>query len=165
MGWAWTYLVVAELSPPIPVWVRDSQGAAVPADRQDLRGNTLIGAIGLAMDQAFRALHRRAFPGCTRNDLDDDQGKGHRHRRVEQKYSRLPSGSTVALHDIDLEIAPNEFVTLVGASGCGKSTLLRIGGPRAAIGRRGACRWRAGSRPRRGSGDGVQHYSLYPGSR
>ncbi len=31
-----------------------------------------------------------------------------------------------ALADIDLEIAPNEFVTLVGRSGCGKSTLLRI---------------------------------------
>ncbi len=31
-----------------------------------------------------------------------------------------------ALHDINLSIHENEFVTLVGASGCGKSTLLRI---------------------------------------
>ena len=31
-----------------------------------------------------------------------------------------------ALHDINLEIADNEFVCLVGASGCGKSTLLSI---------------------------------------
>jgi NitT/TauT family transport system ATP-binding protein len=31
-----------------------------------------------------------------------------------------------ALQDVNLDIAPNEFVTLVGASGCGKSTLLRI---------------------------------------
>jgi NitT/TauT family transport system ATP-binding protein len=36
---------------------------------------------------------------------------------------------THALQHIDLDIAPGEFVTLVGASGCGKSTLLRtIGG-------------------------------------
>ena len=34
-----------------------------------------------------------------------------------------------ALQSIDLDVAANEFVTLVGASGCGKSTLLRtIGG-------------------------------------
>ena len=31
-----------------------------------------------------------------------------------------------ALQDIDLEIAPREFISLIGPSGCGKSTLLRI---------------------------------------
>ena len=31
-----------------------------------------------------------------------------------------------ALEDIDLEVAPREFVSLIGPSGCGKSTLLRI---------------------------------------
>jgi NitT/TauT family transport system ATP-binding protein len=31
-----------------------------------------------------------------------------------------------ALSDIDIELADNEFVSLVGASGCGKSTLLSI---------------------------------------
>jgi NitT/TauT family transport system ATP-binding protein len=35
-------------------------------------------------------------------------------------------GSVHALEDIDLAVADNEFVTLVGRSGCGKSTLLRI---------------------------------------
>lgn len=34
--------------------------------------------------------------------------------------------STIALQDINLEVAANEFVTLIGASGCGKSTLLRV---------------------------------------
>jgi NitT/TauT family transport system ATP-binding protein len=35
-------------------------------------------------------------------------------------------GGVIALHDIGLEIARGEFVSLIGPSGCGKSTLLRI---------------------------------------
>lgn len=45
-------------------------------------------------------------------------------------YSSIArDGSTVAtdaLHDINLTVAPGEFICIVGASGCGKSTLLRI---------------------------------------
>jgi NitT/TauT family transport system ATP-binding protein len=35
-------------------------------------------------------------------------------------------GETTALQGIELEIEPQEFVSLIGPSGCGKSTLLRI---------------------------------------
>lgn len=35
-------------------------------------------------------------------------------------------GDVVALENIDLDIADNEFLTVVGTSGCGKSTLLSI---------------------------------------
>ena len=38
-------------------------------------------------------------------------------------------GAFTALHDVDLDVADNEFFTLLGPSGCGKTTLLRmIGG-------------------------------------
>ncbi|GLW27534.1 ABC transporter ATP-binding protein [Actinoplanes regularis] len=35
-------------------------------------------------------------------------------------------GEVAALHDLDLDIAENQFVAIVGRSGCGKSTLLRL---------------------------------------
>ncbi|MFD1956113.1 ABC transporter ATP-binding protein [Paenibacillus thailandensis] len=35
-------------------------------------------------------------------------------------------GPVRALHDVNLDIAEGEFVTVIGPSGCGKSTLLRI---------------------------------------
>ena len=38
------------------------------------------------------------------------------------------AGDMTALSDINLSIAPGEFVSLIGPSGCGKSTLLRIVG-------------------------------------
>lgn len=38
---------------------------------------------------------------------------------------RAVYGDTVALHDVSLDIADNEFFALLGPSGCGKTTLLR----------------------------------------
>ena len=35
-------------------------------------------------------------------------------------------GETVAVQATDLDVADNDFVTILGPSGCGKSTLLRI---------------------------------------
>jgi NitT/TauT family transport system ATP-binding protein len=45
--------------------------------------------------------------------------------RLRKEYVSGP-GSVLALDDINLTIAPGEFLCIVGPSGCGKSTLLRI---------------------------------------
>lgn len=43
------------------------------------------------------------------------------------KEFKLPNGQkNLVLKDIDLEIRPGEFISLIGHSGCGKSTLLNI---------------------------------------
>jgi osmoprotectant transport system ATP-binding protein len=45
--------------------------------------------------------------------------------RLEGVGKRYPDG-TVAVHELDLEIASDEVVCLVGPSGCGKSTTLKM---------------------------------------
>jgi NitT/TauT family transport system permease protein len=63
MGWAWTYLVVAEL-----VAANSGLGYAVLKAQRFLQtdkifaGIILIGLFGLVTDQLFRRLHRRSFP-------------------------------------------------------------------------------------------------------
>jgi NitT/TauT family transport system permease protein len=63
MGWAWTYLVVAEL-----VAANSGLGYAILKAQRFLKTDTifggilLIGLIGLVIDQAFRWLHRKSFP-------------------------------------------------------------------------------------------------------
>ncbi|MFO1391173.1 MAG: ABC transporter permease [Agitococcus sp.] len=63
MGWAWTYLVVAEL-----VAANSGLGYAILKAQRFLQTDKifasmmLIGVIGLLTDQLFRALHRKAFP-------------------------------------------------------------------------------------------------------
>jgi nitrate/nitrite transport system ATP-binding protein len=47
-------------------------------------------------------------------------------QRWQDKLLRRTSQDFVAIADINLDIAPNTFVSIIGPSGCGKSTLLSI---------------------------------------
>lgn len=63
LGWAWTYVIVAELigaSSGIGHMITDSQ--ALLATDQIIFGIIVIGLIGLASDFAFKALNRKLFP-------------------------------------------------------------------------------------------------------
>jgi NitT/TauT family transport system permease protein len=63
LGWAWTYVIVAELigaSSGIGHMITDSQ--ALLATDQIIFGIIVIGLIGLVTDFAFKALNRKLFP-------------------------------------------------------------------------------------------------------
>jgi NitT/TauT family transport system ATP-binding protein len=45
---------------------------------------------------------------------------------IQNVTKTFSTGGTTALQEIDLELQPGEFVSLIGPSGCGKSTLLRV---------------------------------------
>ncbi|MEI2677527.1 MAG: hypothetical protein V9G29_06455 [Burkholderiaceae bacterium] len=64
MGWAWTYLVVAELvASQFGAGLRDIEGAAFPEDRHDLRRHHPDRCHRTADGPGCSAwLHRRAFP-------------------------------------------------------------------------------------------------------
>jgi ABC-type nitrate/sulfonate/bicarbonate transport system ATPase subunit len=49
-----------------------------------------------------------------------------RLRGVSRSFAAAHGAPTVALQATDLDVAENDFVTILGPSGCGKSTLLRI---------------------------------------
>jgi NitT/TauT family transport system ATP-binding protein len=69
----------------------------------------------------------------------------------------------IALQDIHLDIANNEFVTFVGASGCGKSTLLRcIGGLESLSSGSIQLDGEVITKPGANRAMVFQHYSLYP---
>ncbi|MBV1693870.1 MAG: ABC transporter ATP-binding protein [Hyphomicrobiales bacterium] len=73
-------------------------------------------------------------------------------RRVSKQFSN----GTLAVRDVDLDLYPGEFVSLLGPSGCGKSTLLRmisgLGDPSA-----GEIRWPAERGPVAGRGAATEH--------
>ena len=49
-------------------------------------------------------------------------------KNVSKVFGKNAQNQTVALQNIDLDVYPGEFVSLIGPSGCGKSTLLRVVG-------------------------------------
>lgn len=49
-------------------------------------------------------------------------------QKVDKIFGEGGPSQTVALKDINLDIQPGEFVSIIGPSGCGKSTLMRLVG-------------------------------------
>jgi NitT/TauT family transport system ATP-binding protein len=49
-------------------------------------------------------------------------------RNVSKVFNERAQDQVKALDDINLDVQPGEFVSLIGPSGCGKSTLLRLVG-------------------------------------
>ena len=153
LGWAWTYVIVAELigsSSGIGHMIIDSQ--ALLATGQIIFGIIVIGLIGLVSDFLFKAVNRGSSRGASREQHDPP------HRRTSSRvFPGVRGGAPDAGAGADRprRSPTNDFITILGPSGCGKSTLLRIvagldrptDGPRAA--RRRAVIG-SGRRPRHG---------------
>lgn len=45
---------------------------------------------------------------------------------VNRIYSDAEGNKVNALYNVDLDIHPGEFISIIGPSGCGKTTLLRL---------------------------------------
>jgi NitT/TauT family transport system ATP-binding protein len=65
----------------------------------------------------------QAPPGNTRGEAENAPG-GPLVRL--QDIDKVYSNGTVALRGFNLDVHPNEFISLLGPSGCGKSTVLRL---------------------------------------
>jgi NitT/TauT family transport system ATP-binding protein len=75
---------------------------------------------------ARRVTPLEAVPGASaRSDTDAPAGPAIRISEVSKSFGR-GEGALLALDRVSLDVAPGEFVTLIGASGCGKSTLLNL---------------------------------------
>ncbi len=56
----------------------------------------------------------------------DKNSLGIRLEGVSATFRHARRSDVTAVHDLDLDIRPGEFLTLLGASGCGKTTVLRM---------------------------------------
>src|SRR5262249_12324659 len=114
---------------------------------------------------------RLAEPAPARARTDVRRGEIAAHRGFAMGSIRLEGvhksfGSTMVIHDVDLDIEDGTFVVFVGPSGCGKSTLLRliagledVSGGRIIIDGRDVAKLPAA---KRGLSMVFQSYALYP---
>ena len=123
LGWAWTYVIVAELigsSSGIGHMIIDSQ--ALLNTGQIIFGIIVIGLIGLVSDFLFKAVNRAAV------SLERSHEQASSSSRSREPFPRVRGGAADAGAGADRSCRSrdNDFITILGPSGCGKSTLLRI---------------------------------------
>ena len=126
-----TACVVGAIIGELPASIQDGLGGAIlnfnqyyASSPESLWATNIIAALlGIAFFLLIvlteKLVVRRA-PGAFRMN---EQAAVVSLKSLTKDFAR---GGVRALQEIDLEVRPREFVSLIGPSGCGKSTLLRI---------------------------------------
>ena len=151
LGWAWTYVIVAELigaSSGIGHMIMDSQ--ALLNTGQIIFGIVVIGVIGLVSTTSSRRSTGGSFPGASREQA--------RRSRAYQSFA-----ATRALERIDLAIADNDFLCILGPSAAAsrRSCASSPGSKHRAPG--ACCSTASGRAPRARPRHGVPVLHAFPG--
>lgn len=59
-------------------------------------------------------------------NMSEENARKELHIRNVGKKFQIDNGTFEALNNINLDVKPGEFISIVGSSGCGKSTLLKM---------------------------------------
>ena len=125
LGWAWTYLVVAELvaaNKGLGYFILNSMRGLFTD--QIFLGIMVIGLLGLITDQLFKLLRNRLLPWAA--GVTVAASPKLRIDNVALRFTSRRGVPVTALENISLDVEDKEFSVIVGPSGCGKTSLLRL---------------------------------------
>ena len=135
LGSAWATVVAAELIAAQQGLGYRMQQAQIYYDLPTIFvGIIVIGIFGFVMDRALLAIEDRRDPVAgapmttNGNSVSSNTALAERKIQVQDitKHYIVAGQRFDALGGVNLDVAENEFITVVGPSGCGKSTLMNI---------------------------------------